>query len=286
MKKLMKKAMLAVLVIAAAATIQTTEAQAAKKPGQVKNIEETKKTSASFTFKFKKAKNAKKYQVRVYEVKGVKKSVYIGRGKKSSVIEWQATNKLVKKAECSTNKCTITGLESKLYAVKVRACNGNKYGKWATQFITPAYKGMTFPGKSSATGKLLKTEYNKWKKRLMKDMKEDKVETDDGLLEWIGDQFGYFHLIQCIKVHEGYVADPNKYTAKELYQTYKTGMGSELDIYHVIMDIYKDLGVPCTIERECMQHPDTGQLEYFYSLVDTKNNMRLSISNKHSICGG
>ena len=121
MKRLMKKAMLAVLVIAAAATIQTTEAQAAKKPGQVKNIEETKKTSASFTFKFKKAKNAKKYQVRVYEVKGVKKSVYIGRGKKSSVIEWQATNKLVKKAECTTNKCTITGLEAKLYAVKVRA---------------------------------------------------------------------------------------------------------------------------------------------------------------------
>ena len=60
MKKLMKKAMLAVLVIAAAATIQTTEAQAAKKPGQVKNIEETKKTNTSFTFKFKKAKNAKK----------------------------------------------------------------------------------------------------------------------------------------------------------------------------------------------------------------------------------
>lgn len=78
---------------------------AAKKPGQVKNIEEVKATDNSITIKFKKVKGAKSYQIQVYYGGSTKKttSTVTQYGDKKYKYKYiYRTGKLAKK---TTTKC-------------------------------------------------------------------------------------------------------------------------------------------------------------------------------------
>ena len=134
MKKKNLKAIALTLVTALAITampVGTVTAEAASKPAQVKNLKKTAVTSNSITVKFKKVKNIKGYQIRVYNTK----------------------NKLVKSKTTKKIKYKITGLKaSTKYKIKVRAYKvSNKkkvYGKYSKTITVKTAKSST---KATAT---------------------------------------------------------------------------------------------------------------------------------------
>lgn len=216
---------------------------AAKKPGQVKNIEEVKATDHSITFKFKKVKGAKSYQIQVYEAtkssKVTSTTTEYGNKRYKYNYTWKIGKKVIKKAETRKNTYTIKGLsQAQNYAVKIRACNGKSYGKWKTQYLNTTYEGVQYPGESTATGENLKRQYEEWKKPSI-----------DSAKKRIFSCFNPASQIKCIENVCKNIDNPGQYSMDEVYKTYKKGTGTDLEIYHVCMDLCKDAGVKCALKK-------------------------------------
>lgn len=144
-KKINLRKLMAVLsIFAVAFLLMPVNASAAKKPGKVSGIEEVKVADKSITIKLKKAARAKSYQIRVYEAT-LKITKTLGSdGKNKYSYKWAAGKKLVEQAETNkpeiTTKVTGDNKNSCCYAIKIRACNGNAYGKWNTQYVRVTFK--------------------------------------------------------------------------------------------------------------------------------------------------
>lgn len=232
---ILKKLMAVVLILAAAFLLNPVGAQAAKKPGKVTKLEEVKATDTSITVKFKKVKGAKKYQVRLYEASfnwGTKK--------------WKAkTKKLIKKLETKKTTYTIKGLEKAWsYTIKVRACNGKSYGKWATISTCTTVDGVKRPGNTEATKKNLEKQYNTFKAMFVKETKKYSPS--------VCDVTGY---IDCTKTARGDIAGYASGSKEELLRTYKNGYGTDLEIYHVMADICEKAGVKYAIKKFKCDNP-------------------------------
>lgn len=275
--KALKRIMLVALAAMALTMTGATEAQAAKQPGNVANIEETKVTGTSISLKFKKAKNAKKYQIRVYEAKYKRKSAsaILKETNPTGRYSYTATKKLLKKGETTKTKYTIKGLKSDTGClVKIRAVNGKKYGKWATQFMMSGMSnGIHGPGNSTASGKALEKQYEAHKKWLLKEFRDiwnaGFCDTD----------------IKCISKSEYLPKDPNKFTKAEIHQIYKKGFGSDLEVYQYMMDMNKAAGIRCRIVRDIKVLPsdDTTYYEHDlerYALIDLDNKIQLTINSR------
>lgn len=278
--KELKRIMLVALAVITLTMTGAAEAQAAtKKPGNVKNIEETKVTESSIAFKFKKVKGAEKYQIRLYNAEfGRKKRAYQIQNEKNPTSLWTKgkVKDLVQEYETKKTKFTIKNLKCGIYAIKIRAVKGNQYGKWALQFIHTYYEGAQYPGISTATGKALEKEYDDWKKAVIKEYKEN---WNIGICD---------REIKCIS-NSGYLpTDPNNVTKAELAQIYKRGFGTDVEVYQIIKDLNKDMGIPCEIVKDIrtlgglIKPIDYKQ----YVLLDLKNSKALYLSPTSTfICG-
>ena len=231
--------------------LMPTNTFAAKKPGQVKNIEEVKATDNSITIKFKKVKGAKSYQIQVYYGGSTKKttSTVTQYGDKKYKYKYiYRTGKLAKKTTTKKTTCTIKGIgfknTEKLYAVKVRAFDGKNYGKWGVLYVRNTRNGVHTPGKSAATGNNLKKQYEDWKKTIL-----DNAKAKNNSIEVIDSCFFPTRLFKCTENTHNYIEDPGQYSMEEVYQTYKRGYGTDLEIYHLIMDICKDAGLRCDLKK-------------------------------------
>lgn len=289
--KALKRIMLVALAAMALTMTGTMEAQAAKKPREVTKIEATKmgatkrqaakvksgKLEATVSLKFKKAKNAKKYQIRVYEakIKRKKASEIMKEGKGAKLRRYQNTKKLAYKGETRTNKFTVKGLEPyKFYILKIRAVNGKRKGKWATEtFRATGNSGIVYQGDSISNGKELERQYEDWKKYELETRKPDK--TDPSILN-------FDDLIKCTSNVDWLAEDPNNYIKQDVCQTYKRGYGSDVEAYQLIMDICKDVGVRCKIVRNTYPElQDDGtykeRIVEGYSLIDLDNGFKLGL---------
>ena len=148
-KKINIRKLMAVLsIFAVAFLLMPVNASAAKKPGKVRGIEEVKVADKSITVKFKKAARAKSYQIRVYEATLKLTKTSGSDGEKKSSYKWAAEKKLVEQTETNKPEITtkVTGDNKNFccYAIKIRACNGNVYGKWNTQYVCATFKGTHY----------------------------------------------------------------------------------------------------------------------------------------------
>lgn len=242
---------------------------AAKKPGQVKNIEEVKATDKSVTIKFKKVSGAKKYQVQVYEATRERyRKVHNDKQKSRTYsYKWKAKKKLVTKTDTKKTTCTVKGLKrNSSYIIKVRAYNGKSYGKWNSLGVWTTFKNIKGPGKSAATGDNLKKQYEKWKANFIKEAKEE-VDGDYYLGRAIMEKFmctdiGWTNSIDTI------IENPNEYSMDEVYAVYKNGWASDMEMYHLIMDVCKTAGVDSQIEykeelyESTLKNTGVGTVEY------------------------
>ena len=264
-KTILKKLITAVFILAVAFLLMPANASAAKKPGKVKNIEEVKATDTSITFKFKKASGAKNYQIQVYEATKKRIKTTGADGKKHYSYKWVTGKKLVKKLETKKTKATIKGLGRKgsdqSYAIKVRACNGNSHGKWETQYMWTTFEGVRHPGDSTATGNNLKKQYEEWKAYRIKDAKKGVVDKTTLMKRIFGSLL--VGLPNCSKIIQSDVGDPNQYNMDTIYSIYKSGKGTNVEIYQLVMDICKTAGVNCRIQKWRSAYKDV----YTYRLV-------------------
>lgn len=227
---------------------------AAKKPGQVKNIEEVKATDKSVTIKFKKVSGAKKYQVRVYETIRQPQTKKNADGSRTYSNKWKTKKKIFTKLDTKKTSCTIKGLnKSSSYAVKIRAYNGKSYGKWATQYVWTTSGGIHCPGRTTATGDNLKKQYESWKAnwiRIAQKKVDEKSYQCDSLGRAILNIY-YFSAVardlNCTRETKTLVDNPEEYTMEEVYATFKRGYGTDMEIYHLVMDVLKTAGVRCEI---------------------------------------
>ena len=237
---------------------------AAKKPGQVKNIEEVKATDKSVTIKFKKVSGAKKYQVRVYEATRKLETKKYADESRTYKYKWTAKKKIFTKLDTKKTSCTIKGLnKNSSYAVKIRAYNGKSYGKWATQYVWTTSMGIRYPGRTIATGDNLKKQYEGWKAKLIKEAKKD-VDKNWCLARTVlwkcYNSMAVERDLKCTKSTDKLVDNPNEYTMEEVYATYKRGYGTDLEIYHLVMDVLKTAGLRCEIRYN--KHLYDSYLEY------------------------
>ena len=236
---------------------------AAKKPGQVKNIEEVKATDKSVTIKFKKVSGAKKYQVQVYETIRQPQTKKNADGSRTYSKKWKTKKKIFTKLDTKKTKCTIKGLnKSSSYAVKIRAYNGKSYGKWATQYVWTTDQGRRYPGRTTATGDNLKKQYENWKADWISSAKKSADETYcfAWTILWKYNHSTVARDLKCTKSTDKLVDNPNEYTMEEVYATYKRGYGTDLEIYHLVMDVLKTAGLRCEIRYN--KHLYDSYLEY------------------------
>lgn len=226
---------------------------AAKKPGQVKNIEEVKATDKSVTIKFDKVKGAKSYQVEVH-IGGRKHNItstvtQYGDKKYKCKYTYSVGKKIVKKTTTKKTTCTIKGIgfknTEKLYAVKVRAFDGKNYGKWGVLYVRNTRDGVHAPGKSAAVGKNLKKQYEAWKKKVISEAKEEKTAR-----KAIDSCIHQAVLFGCTENIHNDIGNNVQYSMEEVYQTYKRGYGTNLEIYCLIADICKDAGFRCRFKGQ------------------------------------
>lgn len=253
-KAIARKIMPAAFILAAAFLLNPVGAQAAKKPGKVTKLEEVKATDTSITVKFKKVKGAKKYQARVYEADRdrelIKSKNSYGDKTLNCKYTWKTKKKLVKKMETKKTTLTVKGLaRNNWYAIKIRAYNGKSYGKWATKYVRATINGIRYPGTSMATGSNLKKQYENWKASIIKEGKEMIGHNFDSMQDWIFWQLRQPSEFICTESVPQNLTNYNQYSEDELLSTYKNGYGTNLEIYHVIMDFCKDAGVRCEIKK-------------------------------------
>lgn len=223
---------------------------AAKKPGQVKNIEEVKATDNSVTIKFKKVSGAKKYQVQVYEANRKLETKKYADKSRTYKYKWTAKKKIFTKLDTKKTSCTIKGLNrNRSYAVKIRAYNGKSYGKWATQYVWTTSMGRRYPGRTTATGDNLKKQYENWKADWINSAKKsaDEKYCFAWTILWKYRHSTVASDLKCTKSTDKLVDNPNEYTMEEVYATYKRGYGTDLEIYHLVMDVLKSAGLRCEI---------------------------------------
>lgn len=231
MKTLITTALLAIMFAVMPISGSRAEA-AAKKPGAVKKIETVKVTKNSIRIKYSKAKGAKEYQITVYNGKEKVKSM---KSKKTT--------------------CTVKDLKPSIqYTIKVCGYNGTAYGKKASAKIYTADKdGIVGIGRSTATGKALEREYKAWRDSVIKEAEDGYVRNSgSGLLNRIAgraDVYGY----RCTKAVTNYQGNPNQYDRKNVYETYKKGMGTNLELYQLLLDIANKSG---KIECEILEDED------------------------------
>lgn len=222
--------LIAALIITAM-PVGTVTAEAASKPAQVKNLKKTAVTSNSITVKFKKVKNIKGYQIRVYNTK----------------------NKLVKSKTTKKTKYKITGLKaSTKYKIKVRAYKvSNKkkvYGKLSSAITVKTKKKTTNKVTPTPTVKpskqTLKEQYetmrDKWIKanitaKMKKDIKNGKnLQIHANTIEsFIGySEYGY-----------GLNLKISNTGTKDMYLAFKRSTAHPQAAVKIIADVYQQLGI-------------------------------------------
>lgn len=216
------------LLVAFAPTSARQSEAAAKKPGTVKKITTVKVTKSSIQIKYRKASGAKSYQIRVYDAsdKNQKNPVKTLTAKKTT--------------------CTVKGLTPhKKYTVKVRGYNGTAYGKDISATIWTASKeGIVSSGTSTTTGKALKKEYNAWRNYVLKRAEKNKAQ---GIIGGVAFHLAWTEPVRCTKLIYKADSSVNQYRMEEIYKIYQTGQGSNIEKYHLLMDMLKQKGFKCEI---------------------------------------
>lgn len=237
MKKAMLKAfittaLLAAMFAAMPASGSRAEA-AAKEPAAVKKIETVKVTKNSIQIRYSKAKGAKGYQITVYN------------GKEK-----------VKGMKMKKTACTVKGLKPDVqYTIKVCGYNGKASGKKASAKIYTADKnGIVGIGRSSVTGKALEKEYGAWRDFVIKQAeKKYKTSPRHDFLYAVASEADMIFGRRCTKEITNYKGNPNKYDKKKVYETYKKGKGTNLELYQLLLDIINKSGkVECGIFEDGM----------------------------------
>lgn len=98
---------------------------------------------------------------------------------------------------------------------------------------------IVLPGHSTAEGEELKAQYEAWKNDIIASAMAE--ETDKYYMGMWLSSF-YATSVTCTEVIADEIPGVNEYTEEEVLNTYKTGKGTNIEKYHVLMDIYKDAG--------------------------------------------
>lgn len=229
MKTLITTALLAIMFAVMPISGSRAEA-AAKKPGAVKKIETVKVTKNSIRIKYSKAKGAKEYQITVYNGKEKVKSM---KSKKTT--------------------CTVKDLKPSIqYTIKVCGYNGTAYGKKASAKIYTADKdGIVGIGRSTATGKALEREYKAWRDSVIKEVEADyarRGQNGPAFITLVASKADMIATNRCDREITNYQGNPNQYDRKNVYETYKKGRGTNLELYQLLLDIVNKSGkVECEI---------------------------------------
>lgn len=187
-------------------------------------------TEDSVKITFKKAKNAKGYQIRVYKG-GTQVS-----GEKTSKTSYTVSN--------------LSG--GTQYTIKVRAYKGRKYGKEKSVIVTtsaPAEKteepssedpnsGIVMPGESTSTGDALVAEYNayvayeaeQWKNLKVNQFPNPQTEFEKAL--WYGP---YLHMPMMFQYNAAY---------NDKYNLFKYKAGTPNALADFFVDVFNAFGLP------------------------------------------
>lgn len=198
-------------------------------PAPVKKIETMKVTKNSIQIKYSKAKRAKEYQITVFNGKEKVKSM---KSKKTT--------------------CTVKGLKPNVqYTIRVCGYNGKTSGKKASAKIyTANQEGVVSIGRSTARGKVLEREYKAWRAHVIKE--SEKIYAKDqqngsGFLAYVAMEVEISGK-RCTKEITNYQGNPHQYDRKKVYETYKKGKGTNLELYQLLLDIVNESGrIECEI---------------------------------------